>query len=156
VASHLKAHLIQPLTANGQLWTGVGFTSVRGVTHCILSGFDYFFFNHPSKYCKPIVLFPFLFLFKNTEQTTDKYDSKQKGGSLSGSIGTGLNTTASVNVNKTEMHSDYQSVDKQTGINAGKGGFDITVGIYEIAPFVGKLIFILNYCKKRHCLRLTI
>ncbi|EPK8019643.1 VENN motif pre-toxin domain-containing protein [Providencia rettgeri] len=26
------------------------------------------------------------------------------------------------------MHSDYQSVDKQTGINAGKGGFDITVG----------------------------
>ncbi len=47
---------------------------------------------------------------------------------MSGSIGTGLNTTASVNVNKTEMHSDYQSVDKQTGINAGKGGFDITVG----------------------------
>ncbi|WP_275075923.1 VENN motif pre-toxin domain-containing protein [Providencia rettgeri] len=68
------------------------------------------------------------FLLKYTEQTTDKYDSKQKGGSLSGSIGTGLNTTASVNVNKTEMHSDYQSVDKQTGINAGKGGFDITVG----------------------------
>ncbi len=26
------------------------------------------------------------------------------------------------------MHSDYQSVDKQTGIHAGKGGFDITVG----------------------------
>ncbi|WP_225820792.1 VENN motif pre-toxin domain-containing protein [Providencia vermicola] len=39
-----------------------------------------------------------------------------------------MNTTASVNVNKTEMHSDYQSVDKQTGIHAGKGGFDITVG----------------------------
>ncbi|MBN4865742.1 MULTISPECIES: hypothetical protein [Providencia] len=75
---------------------------------------------------------------------------------MSGSIGTGLNTTASVNVNKTEMHSDYQSVDKQPGINSGKGGFDITVGIYEVAPFVGKLIFILNYCKKRHCLRLTI
>ncbi|MGG4606765.1 VENN motif pre-toxin domain-containing protein [Providencia sp. Me31A] len=33
-----------------------------------------------------------------------------------------------MNANKTEMHSDYQSVDKQTGINAGKGGFDITVG----------------------------
>ncbi|MGG4665494.1 VENN motif pre-toxin domain-containing protein [Providencia vermicola] len=31
-------------------------------------------------------------------------------------------------MNKTEMHSDYQSVDKQTGIHAGKGGFDITVG----------------------------
>ncbi|WP_225820794.1 hypothetical protein [Providencia vermicola] len=26
-----------------------------------------------------------------------------------------MNTTASVNVNKTEMHSDYQSVDKKTG-----------------------------------------
>ncbi|ENU1227273.1 hemagglutinin repeat-containing protein [Providencia rettgeri] len=64
----------------------------------------------------------------SSQQVTDKYDSKQQGGSLSGSIGTGLNTTASVNVNKTEMHSDYQSVDKQTGINAGKGGFDITVG----------------------------
>ncbi|MEI9698436.1 hemagglutinin repeat-containing protein [Moellerella wisconsensis] len=64
----------------------------------------------------------------SSQQVTDKYDSKQQGGSLSGSIGTGLNTTASVNANKTEMHSDYQSVDKQTGINTGKGGFDITVG----------------------------
>ncbi|HBO24336.1 MAG TPA: hypothetical protein DD649_15830 [Providencia sp.] len=26
------------------------------------------------------------------------------------------------------MHGDYQSVDQQTGLNAGKGGFDITVG----------------------------
>ncbi|WP_272572599.1 two-partner secretion domain-containing protein [Providencia sp. PROV258] len=64
----------------------------------------------------------------SSQQATDKYDSKQQSGSVSGSIGSGLNTTASVNANKTEMHSDYQSVDKQTGINAGKGGFDITVG----------------------------
>ena len=33
---------------------------------------------------------------------------------MSGSVGSDLNTTASVNANKTEMHSDYQSVDKQT------------------------------------------
>lgn len=64
----------------------------------------------------------------SSQQVTDKYDSKQQSGSVSGSIGSGLNTSASVNANKTEMHSDYQSVDKQTGINAGKGGFDITVG----------------------------
>ena len=39
---------------------------------------------------------------------------------MSGSVGSDLNTTASVNANKTEMHSDYQSVDKQTkGENAG-------------------------------------
>lgn len=63
-----------------------------------------------------------------SQQMTDKYDSKQQGGSVSGSIGSGMNTTVSVNANKTEMHSDYQSVDKQTGLNAGKGGFDITVG----------------------------
>ncbi|WP_273803295.1 hypothetical protein [Providencia rettgeri] len=81
------------------------------------------------------------FLLKYTEQTTDKYDSKQKGGSLSGSIGTGLNTTASVNVNKTEMHSDYQSVDKQTGINAGKGGFDIIV----ILANLKKGILVINF-----------
>ncbi|MTC27730.1 filamentous hemagglutinin N-terminal domain-containing protein [Providencia alcalifaciens] len=64
----------------------------------------------------------------SSQQVTDKYDSKQQSGSVSGSIGSGLNTSASVSANKTEMHSDYQSVDKQTGINAGKGGFDITVG----------------------------
>ncbi|WP_336193896.1 hemagglutinin repeat-containing protein [Providencia stuartii] len=64
----------------------------------------------------------------SSQQVTDKYDSKQQSGSVSGSIGTGLNTSASVNANKIEMHSDYQSVDKQTGINAGKGSFDITVG----------------------------
>lgn len=34
------------------------------------------------------------------------------------------------NTSKTEMHSNYQSVDKQTGINAEKGGFDITMGNY--------------------------
>ncbi|MGO2303321.1 MAG: two-partner secretion domain-containing protein [Providencia sp.] len=64
----------------------------------------------------------------SSQQTTDKYDSKQTSGSLSGSIGSGMNTTASINASKTKMHSDYQSVDQQTGLNAGKGGFDITVG----------------------------
>lgn len=52
----------------------------------------------------------------SSQQATDKYDSKQQSGSVSGSIGTGLNTTVSLNANKTEMHCDYQSVDRQTGI----------------------------------------
>ncbi|RNN96669.1 VENN motif pre-toxin domain-containing protein, partial [Raoultella planticola] len=41
-------------------------------------------------------------------------------GSMSGS--------ASVNLSKDKMHSNYDSVVEQTGIFAGKGGYDITVG----------------------------
>jgi hypothetical protein len=39
------------------------------------------------------------------------------------------------------MHSDYQSVDKQTGINAGKGGFDIIV----ILANLKKGILVINF-----------
>ncbi|MEX3019738.1 hemagglutinin repeat-containing protein [Kluyvera sp. STS39-E] len=63
----------------------------------------------------------------SSQQATDAYDSKQKDVSVSGSAGMG-NGSFSANASKTAMHSDYQSVDKQTGINAGQGGFDITVG----------------------------
>jgi len=66
-------------------------------------------------------------LILNSQQVTDKYDSGQKSLGVSGSGGLG-NGSLSVNASKSSMHSDYQSVDKQTGINAGKGGFDITVG----------------------------
>ncbi|MEX9839435.1 hemagglutinin repeat-containing protein, partial [Raoultella planticola] len=63
----------------------------------------------------------------SSQQETDKYDSKQQNISVSGSGGMG-NGSFSANASKTEMHSDYQSVDNQTGIHAGQGGFDITVG----------------------------
>ena len=63
----------------------------------------------------------------SSQQATDTYDSKQQNVSVSGSGGMG-NGSFSANASKTAMHSDYQSVDKQTGIEAGKGGFDITVG----------------------------
>lgn len=64
----------------------------------------------------------------SSQQMSDKYDSKQTSSSAGGSISQAGGGSLSLNASKTEMHSDYQSVDKQTGINAGKGGFDITVG----------------------------
>lgn len=36
--------------------------------------------------------------------------------------------SASVNVSRDKMHSNYDSVKEQTGLFAGKGGFDVTVG----------------------------
>jgi len=36
--------------------------------------------------------------------------------------------SANVNVSRDKMHSTWQSVAEQTGIFAGKGGFDVTVG----------------------------
>ncbi|WP_299998359.1 hemagglutinin repeat-containing protein [uncultured Cedecea sp.] len=66
-------------------------------------------------------------LIISSQQAIDKYDSKQQNVSVSGSGGLG-NGSLSVSADKTTMHSDYQSVDRQTGINAGKGGFDIQVG----------------------------
>ncbi|MCK8191759.1 hemolysin, partial [Erwinia amylovora] len=35
---------------------------------------------------------------------------------------------ASVSLSRDKMHSNYDSVQEQTGIFAGKGGFDITTG----------------------------
>ena len=62
-----------------------------------------------------------------SEQDTDNYDSKQQNASAGGSISMG-GGSASVNLSKDMMHSTYESVQEQTGIFAGKGGFDITVG----------------------------
>jgi len=39
-----------------------------------------------------------------------------------------MSGSASVNLSKDKMHSNYDSVVEQTGIFAGKGGYDITVG----------------------------
>ncbi|EEQ12615.1 hemagglutinin/adhesin repeat protein, partial [Yersinia frederiksenii ATCC 33641] len=36
--------------------------------------------------------------------------------------------TASINASRDKMHSNFDSVQEQTGFFAGKGGFDITVG----------------------------
>lgn len=64
-----------------------------------------------------------------SEQDTDRYDSKQQNISAGGSFTFGtMSGSASVNYSRDKMDSDYASVKEQTGIFAGSGGFDITVG----------------------------
>ncbi len=64
-----------------------------------------------------------------SEQDTDSYDSKQQNASAGGSFTFGsMSGSASVNYSRDKMTSDYASVKEQTGIFAGSGGFDITVG----------------------------
>ncbi len=66
-------------------------------------------------------------LVLTSEQDSDSYDSKQTSasGGISGSMSGG---SASVNLALDKMHSTWDSVIEQTGIFAGNGGFDITVG----------------------------
>ncbi|MEF3099711.1 hemagglutinin repeat-containing protein [Raoultella terrigena] len=61
-----------------------------------------------------------------SERDNDNYDSKQQNASAGGSIGFG-SASGSVNLSRDKMHSNYESVQEQTGIFAGKGGFDISV-----------------------------
>ncbi len=64
-----------------------------------------------------------------SEQDSDRYDSKQQNASAGGSFTFGsMSGSASVNYSRDKMTSDYASVKEQTGIFAGSGGFDITVG----------------------------
>jgi len=64
-----------------------------------------------------------------SEQDRDRYDSKQQSASAGGSFTFGsMSGSANVNVSRDKMHSNWQSVAEQTGIFAGKGGFDVTVG----------------------------
>ncbi|WP_186373803.1 hemagglutinin repeat-containing protein [Yersinia rohdei] len=68
-------------------------------------------------------------LLLQSQQDSDRYDSKQQDSSVGGSFNFGSMTgSASINVSKDKMHSNYDSVQEQTGIFAGSGGFDITVG----------------------------
>src|SRR5471032_689650 len=62
-----------------------------------------------------------------SEQDSDNYDSKQQNASAGVSGGLG-SFSASANLSQDKMHSNYDSVQEQTGIFAGKGGFDIRVG----------------------------
>ncbi len=68
-------------------------------------------------------------LLLQSQQDSDRYDSKQQDASVGGSFNFGSMTgTASINASRDKMHSNFDSVQEQTGIFAGKGGFDITVG----------------------------
>lgn len=62
-------------------------------------------------------------------QDSDHYNSKQS--SVSGGVGYtfGAGTASgSINVSRDKMTSDYDSVQEQSGLFAGRGGFDVTVG----------------------------
>lgn len=64
-----------------------------------------------------------------SEQDVNNYDSKQKNSSAGASFTFGSMTgSVSASVAKDKIHSTYNSVQEQTGIFAGDGGFDITVG----------------------------
>lgn len=64
-----------------------------------------------------------------SEQDSDRYDSRQQSAGAGGSFTFGSMTgSANVNVSRDKMHSTWQSVTEQTGIFAGQGGFDVTMG----------------------------
>ncbi|MBD2812590.1 hemagglutinin repeat-containing protein, partial [Xenorhabdus sp. Vera] len=68
-------------------------------------------------------------LHLQSEQDKDNYDAKQENVSAGASFTYGsMSGSASVNASRDKIHSQFDSVNEQTGIFAGKGGFDIKVG----------------------------
>ena len=60
-----------------------------------------------------------------SRQDTSKYDSKQKDMSAQFTVGAGASVSGSYSQNKT--HADYASVNEQSGILAGDGGYNVNV-----------------------------
>ncbi|MFG1172490.1 hemagglutinin repeat-containing protein [Erwiniaceae bacterium CAU 1747] len=65
-----------------------------------------------------------------SEQDRDHYEMKQSSSSAGGSLiaGAGTGGSASVSASRDKMNSDWQSVQQQSGLFAGQGGFDVSVG----------------------------
>jgi len=65
-----------------------------------------------------------------SEQESSRFDMKQTGGSagLGVTWGAGSPASASASGSRDKMHSNFDSVQKQSGLFAGKGGFDVSVG----------------------------
>nr|WP_249584647.1 hemagglutinin repeat-containing protein [Pseudomonas viridiflava] len=65
----------------------------------------------------------------SSQQDTDRYDSKQSdvSGGASFTIGT-MTGSGSVSVSQSKIKSDFDSVKEQTGLFAGKDGYQIDVG----------------------------
>ena len=65
----------------------------------------------------------------SSQQDSDLYDMKQQNASAGGSFTWGsMSGSGYLNLSQDKMHSNYDSVQEQTGIYAGKGGFDVKVG----------------------------
>ncbi|ATM85660.1 hypothetical protein CRN74_05990 [Yersinia frederiksenii] len=67
-------------------------------------------------------------LLLQSQQDSDNYDSKQTSTSGGVSVAVTGGSSANLSMSQDKLHSNYDSVQEQTGIFAGKGGFDITVG----------------------------
>ena len=65
-----------------------------------------------------------------SEQDSDRYDMKQTGSSAGASVtwGAGFSGSASVSASRDRMNSNFDSVQEQSGLFAGNGGFDVNVG----------------------------
>ncbi|ENM0558140.1 hemagglutinin repeat-containing protein, partial [Salmonella enterica] len=62
-------------------------------------------------------------------QDSDHYDSKQQSASAGASFTWGAGApSASVSLSQDKIHSNFDSVKEQTGLFAGKEGFDVTTG----------------------------
>lgn len=64
-----------------------------------------------------------------SQQDSDNYDAKQT--SISGGVSVaviGSGNSANLSMSRDKLHSNYDSVQEQTGLYAGKGGFDVKVG----------------------------
>ncbi|RLR65087.1 hemagglutinin, partial [Pseudomonas aeruginosa] len=62
-----------------------------------------------------------------SQQDSDHYDAKQQNVSVGAGYTVGGTPTISLSASKDKLHSNYDSVKEQTGIFAGKGGFDVNV-----------------------------
>lgn len=64
-----------------------------------------------------------------SEQDSNHYDSKQQNisGGLKFTLGT-MNASGNLSISKDKIKSNYDSVQEQSGIFAGDGGYDVTVG----------------------------
>ncbi len=67
-------------------------------------------------------------LLLQSQQDSDNYDSKQTSTSGGVSVAVTGGGSANLSMSRDKLHSNYDSVQEQTGIFAGSGGFDITVG----------------------------
>ncbi|MBK0003574.1 hemagglutinin repeat-containing protein [Erwinia sp. S38] len=64
-----------------------------------------------------------------SEQDSDRYDAKQQNVSAGGSFTFGSMTGSGyVSASRDKLHSNFDSVNEQTGLFAGDGGYQITVG----------------------------
>ena len=63
-----------------------------------------------------------------SELDSDRYDAKQQNASVGGSFTFGSMTgSANVSASRDKLHSNFDSVKEQTGLFAGKGGYDVKV-----------------------------